>query len=105
MEKEMIRASLVALSARALPGGNSMQNKGPPPKPLAGTKWVVILELPLKGEQPYFQFGDGRVEGFGGCNQVTARYVQDTVGARAIAFGRIETGRRGCDTSARGAEE
>ena len=83
----------------------TINKKEPPPRPFTGTRWEVVLELPLAGEQPNFRFGDGRMEGFGGCNQVTARYVQDTVGARAIVIGRIEAGRRACDVSARIAEE
>ena len=95
----------VALVAAALvAGGCATTPKEPPPKPFTGTRWAVLLELPLPGEPPNFRFGDGRVEGFGGCNQVTARYVQDTVGARAIAIGRLEVGRRACDPSARAAE-
>lgn len=78
--------------------------KEPPPKPFAGTRWQVVLELPVPGEQPNFRFGDGRMEGFGGCNRVSARYVQDAVGARAIAIGRIDSGRRGCDASMQAAE-
>jgi hypothetical protein len=66
--------------------------EGTASKPFVGTRWEVILELPLAGEQPSFRFGDGRMEGFAGCNRVNARYVQDTVGARAIVIGRIETG-------------
>ena len=85
--------------------GCAATRKEPPPKPFTGTRWAVVLELPLKDEQPNFRFGDGRMEGFGGCNEVTARYVQDTVGARAIAIGRLEVGRRFCDASARAAEE
>jgi heat shock protein HslJ len=80
------------------------KEKEPPPKPFVGTRWQVVLELPMTGEQPNFRFGDGRMEGFGGCNRVTARFVQDAVGARAIAIGRIESGRRGCDASAQAAE-
>jgi heat shock protein HslJ len=83
----------------------TINKKEPPPRPFAGTPWEVVLELPLKGEQPNFRFGDGRMEGFGGCNQVTARYVQDTVGARAIVIGRLQVGRRACDVSAQVAEE
>jgi heat shock protein HslJ len=79
--------------------------KEPPPKAFVGTKWQVQLELPLAGEQPYFRFGDGRMEGFGGCNRVNARYVQDTVGARAIAIGRMDRGTRICDGSAIEAEK
>jgi heat shock protein HslJ len=84
--------------------GCGTMNKEPPPKPFTGTRWAVVLELPLPGEPPNFRFGDGRIEGFAGCNQVTGRFVQDTVGARAIAIGRLEVGRRTCDTSARAAE-
>lgn len=80
------------------------KEKEPPPKPFVGTRWQVVLELPITGEQPNFRFGDGRMEGFGGCNRVTARFVQDAVGARAIAIGRIESGRRGCDASVQAAE-
>jgi heat shock protein HslJ len=81
------------------------KEKEPPPKPFLGTRWQVLLDLPITGEQPNFRFGDGRMEGFGGCNRVTARFVQDAVGARAIAIGRIESGRRGCDASVQAAEQ
>jgi heat shock protein HslJ len=80
------------------------QKKEPPPKPFIGTKWVVQLELPIQGEQPHFRFGDGRMEGFGGCNRVGARYVQDTVGSRFIAIGRIDRGTRACDPGNQAAE-
>jgi heat shock protein HslJ len=76
----------------------------PPPKPFTGTAWQVLLELPLAGEQPHVRFGDGRVEGFGGCNKFAARYVQDSVGARAIAIGRIEVDRRLCEGGPKAAE-
>jgi heat shock protein HslJ len=87
-----------------LVAGCATPTKEPPPKPFTGTRWAVVLELPLPGEPPNFRFGDGRMEGFGGCNQVTARYVQDTVGARYITLGRIEAGRRSCDPAAQSAE-
>jgi heat shock protein HslJ len=80
------------------------KEKEPPPKPFIGTRWQVVLELPMTGEQPNFRFGDGRMEGFGGCNRVTARFVEDSVGSRFIAIGRIESGRRGCDASQQAAE-
>jgi heat shock protein HslJ len=83
---------------------DAMQKKEPPPKPFVGTNWHVVLELPILGEPPNFRFGDGLMEGFGGCNRVNARYVQDTVGARAIAIGRIETGRRACEPRTQNAE-
>jgi heat shock protein HslJ len=100
-----MKTSLALILAATLAAGcGSMQKKEPPPKPFAGTKWVVQLELPIPGEQPYFRFGDGRMEGFGGCNRIAARYVQDTVGARAIAIGRIDRGTRGCDATVQLAE-
>jgi heat shock protein HslJ len=76
----------------------------PPPKPFTGTNWQVILELPLAGEQPHMRFGDGRLEGYGGCSRFGARYVQDSVGARAIAIGRIEVDRRLCDAGPKAVE-
>ena len=78
--------------------------KEPPPKPFAATKWLLVMEIPQPGERPYVRFGDGRMEGFGGCSKFVARYVQDSVGARAIAIGRIEVDRRLCDASPRAAE-
>ena len=95
---------VLLLSLTLLAGACATSRKEPPPKPFTGTRWAVVLELPIAGEPPNFRFGDGRVEGFGGCNLVTARFVQDTVGARAIAIGRLEVGRRTCDPSARAAE-
>lgn len=92
-------ATILALCACSAP------KKEPPPKPFAGTKWRVQLELPIQGEQPHFRFGDGRMEGFGGCNRIVARYVQDSVGARAIAIGRIESGTKVCDESSLAAEK
>src|SRR5258706_521725 len=69
-----------------------------------GARWSWVLELPMAGEQPQMRFGDGRVEGFGGCNRFAARYVQDVVGARSIAIGRIEVVRRLCDPGPQAAE-
>ena len=78
--------------------------KEPPPKPFLATKWQLVMDIPPAGELPYVRFGDGRMEGFGGCSRFTSRYIQDAVGARAIAIGRIEVDRRLCDTSAVAAE-
>jgi heat shock protein HslJ len=98
-------AITAALAATLLAGCGMMPKPDPPPKPFVGTKWVVQLELPIAGDQqPWFRFGDGRMEGFGGCNRIVARYVQDTVGAKAIAFGRFERGTKACDESTRAAE-
>ena len=95
---------IAAAAVVALLAGCATQKKEPPPKPFAGTLWQVALELPIAGEQPYMRFGDGRVEGFGGCSRFTAKYVQDSVGARAIAIGRIEVDRRLCENGPRAAE-
>ena len=78
--------------------------KEPPPMPFAATKWQLLMDIPPSGELPYVRFGDGRMEGFGGCSRFVSRYVQDAVGARAIAFGRIEVDRRLCDASRQAAE-
>lgn len=88
---------VVAAMLLGLAGCGLAPKKEPPPKPFVGTKWQVQLDLPLSGEQPYFRFGDGRMEGFGGCNRINARFVQDTVGARAIVIGRMDSGTRVCD--------
>ena len=72
-----------------------------PPKPFLATKWQLIMDIPPAGELPYVRFGDGRVEGFGGCSRFVGRYIQDSVGARAIAIGRIDVDRRLCDASLR----
>lgn len=92
-----MRIPIAAAILAVLLSACTMQKKEPPPKPFHGTKWVVQLELPVAGEQPWLRFGDGRMEGFGGCNALLARYVQDSVGARAIAVGRIDRGTRACD--------
>lgn len=98
MQRLLAVATILALCACAAP------KREPPPKPFVGTKWQVQLELPIEGEQPHFRFGDGRMEGFGGCNRIAARYVQDTVGSRFIAIGRIESGTKVCDASKLAAE-
>ena len=99
----MMKALL--LSVALLAGACATQKKELPPRPFVGTKWQVQLELPLPGEQPYLRFGDGRMEGFGGCGRISARYLQDAVGARALGIGRIDSGARAsCDPSAQLAE-
>lgn len=98
MQRLLAVATLLALCACSAP------KREPPPKPFLGTKWQVQLELPIEGEQPHLRFGDGLMEGFGGCNRLVARYVQDTVGSRFIALGRIESGTRVCDPSRLAAE-
>src|SRR5258708_38770864 len=57
---------IALVAALAFLAACAATRKEPPPKPFAGTRWQVVLELPLAGEQPNMRFGDGRVEGFGG---------------------------------------
>jgi heat shock protein HslJ len=101
----MKATTALAILAGACAVSCATTNKEPPPKPFVGTYWQVVLELPPPGEQPWVRFGDGRMEGFGGCNLIAARYIQDSVGTKAIAIGRIDTGRRGCDPRAQAAED
>ena len=68
----------------------------PPPLPFTGTKWMLITERKLE-RPPYLEFGDGAVTGFGGCNRVMGRYVQDAVGAGAIVFSSIASARMMCE--------
>ena len=68
----------------------------PPPLPFTGTKWMLITERKLE-RPPYLEFGDGAVSGFGGCNRVMGRYVQDAVGAGAIVFSSIASARMMCE--------
>ena len=92
------------IAALACGCGSIGSNKEPPPKPFTATKWLLIMEVPLPGDPPYIRFGDGILEGYGGCSRFVGRYVQDAVGARAIAIGRLEIDRRLCDSMQRLAE-
>jgi heat shock protein HslJ len=95
----------IALAASlGLFAGCASQPKEPPPKSFVGTRWQVLFEVPLAGEAPSMRFGDGRVVGFGGCNNFAAAIVQDAVGAGAIAVRKIELDRRLCDAGPRLAE-
>ena len=98
------QGGIALAAATAFLAGCAATKKEPPPKPFAGTRWQVVLELPMAGEQPNMRFGDGRVEGFGGCSRFAAKYVQDSVGARAIAIGRIEVDRRLCEAGPKAGE-
>jgi heat shock protein HslJ len=100
MKKAWLWCCMLVLAAAC----GSLQKKEPPPKPFAATHWVVVLERPLPGEAPWFVFGDGHMDGFGGCNKVGARYVQDSVGARYLSIGRLEMGRHACDPQSQAAE-
>jgi heat shock protein HslJ len=102
MRRSFVVAGLALLAAGC---GMMTPSKEPPARPFIATRWEAILDLPLSGEQPSLRFGDGRVEGFGGCNRFVARATQDAIGARAIIIGRIEMDRRICtDPSAQMAE-
>lgn len=98
---EHARRFIVLAASLALVAGCATTPREPPPKPFVGTRWQVVLDIPLEGEQPNMRFGDGRVEGFGGCNKFTAQFVQDTVGARAIAIGKMHIDRRLCEAGPR----
>lgn len=93
--------TLALLALPLLAACGTLSNREPPPKPFAGTRWDVMLEMPIPGEQPWFRFGDGRMEGFAGCNSVNAQYLQDSIGTRTIAMRRIQTGTRGCDPASK----
>ena len=97
-----LRIAIFVLAVLA--AGCAARSKEPPPKPFVGTKWVVQLQLPVQGEQPWLRFGDGRMEGFGGCNRISSRYGEDMVGARAIVIYRIDRGMKGCDAGTQLAE-
>jgi len=99
-----MRTALIAAAAALILAACAAPKKEPPPKPFVGTKWVVELDIPIGGEQPHVRFGDGLMEGFGGCNRLAARYVQDTVGSRFIAIGRIDRGTRACDPRSQAVE-
>lgn len=94
----LLTAALIA-TACATPA-----SKEPPPKPFTGTRWQLVMDIPPSGEKPYVRFGDGLVEGFGGCSRFNGRYVQDTVGSRFIAIGRLQVDKRLCDARDAAAE-
>jgi len=98
-----MKISLLAVACLLVASCAATQ-KEPPPKPFTATKWQLIMDIPPAGEQPFVRFGDGIMRGFGGCDRFTARYVQDSVGARAIAIGRIDIDRRLCDAALRAGE-
>lgn len=103
-ERVVTRTLIIIAGALAAAACGTMKEKEPPPKPFVGTRWEIVLELPVRGEQPYLRLGDGRVEGFGGCNNFTARYLQDSVGARSIAFRTLSASKRLCDPNTNAAE-
>jgi len=99
-----MNARFASLALCVAAAGCAMTQREPPPTPFAGTRWDVVLDRPLPGEPPNFRFADGRMEGFGGCNRVEAPYVQDTIGARAIALRRIQVDNQPCDAAAKAVE-
>jgi heat shock protein HslJ len=100
------RLALAAvLATLAAACANAPAVREPPPLPFTGTKWTLITERKLPGEQPYLEFGDGAVTGFSGCNRVMGRYVQDVVGAGAIVFSSIATSKRMCEDPVMAVEE
>jgi len=96
---------IVVVAALLLAGCASQASKEPPPKPFSGTHWVFVTQSFPEGEAPYVRFSDGRLEGFAGCNHFVAPYVEDSVGAGAIAIRRIEVPhRRACDATVQAGE-
>ena len=91
---------LVPLAIAALLAGAGCNydpiKREPPPLPFTGTKWILVTERKLE-RQPYLEFGDGAVTGFGGCNRIMGRYMQDAVGAGAIVFSSIASARMMCE--------
>lgn len=102
LPRAALAATLALLSAAC---ANAPAVREPPPLPFTGTKWTLVTERKLEGEQPYLEFGDGAVTGFAGCNRIMGRYVQDTIGAGAIVFRTIATSKRMCDDSRMAVEE
>jgi heat shock protein HslJ len=96
-------AAILATLAAAC--ANAPAVREPQPLPFTGTKWTLITERKLPGEQPYLEFGDGAVTGFSGCNRVMGRYVQDAIGAGAIVFSTISTSKRMCEDPVMAVEE
>lgn len=92
---------LALIAAAILAAGCASQSKKePPPKQFTGTRWALVTQSFPEGEAPYVRFTDGRLEGFGGCNHFVAAYVEDSVGAGAIAIRRIEVPhRRACEAT------
>ena len=80
-------------------------HREPPPLPFTGTKWTLVTERKVAGEQPWLEFGDGAVTGFSSCNRIMGRYLQDTVGAGAIVFSSIASTKRMCDDPLMAIEE
>ena len=93
-----MKTLLWLLAGLVLAACGTIDKKEPPPMPFTGTKWQVVLEMPQPGEQPWVQFGDGRMQGFGGCNRIGADYLQDSVGTKFIAMKRIELSGRVCES-------
>ncbi|HUL55793.1 MAG TPA: META domain-containing protein [Usitatibacter sp.] len=101
----MNRAILLAGAALLVASCKTPEQQEPPPKPFVGTHWQVVLDLPLKGEQPNMRFGDGRVVGFAGCSDFTAPYLSDSMGAGTLVIRKIEMDKRLCDAGTRAVED
>jgi heat shock protein HslJ len=100
-----LRAALAATVAALAACANSPAVREPPPLPFVGTKWTLVTERKLSGEQPWLEFGDGAVTGFSGCNRIMGRYLQDAVGAGAIIFSTLSTTKRMCEDPLMAIEE
>lgn len=102
----LLRAALAApLAALATACAMAPPVREPPPLPFTGTKWTLVTERKMPGEQPYLEFGDGAVTGYSGCNRIMGRYIQDAVGAGAIVFSTLSTTKRMCEDPVMAVEE
>lgn len=102
----LLRAALAApLAALATACAMAPPVREPPPLPFTGTKWTLVTERKMPGEQPYLEFGDGAVTGYSGCNRIMGRYIQDAVGAGAIVFSTLATTKRMCEDPVMAVEE
>jgi len=97
---------LLALATLTLLAGCSRHPvREPPPLPFTGTKWMLVTERKPEGDPPYLEFGDGAVTGYSGCNRISGRYLQDSVGAGAIVFSTVGASKRMCADPTMAVEE
>jgi len=87
---------VLLLAACTAPPAPAKEN-APPPRPLAGTRWVLELEG-VSRAAPTLEFRDaGRATGFTGCNEWFAQVDRSGGGLRFSAIG---VTRRGCEPRA-----
>lgn len=86
---------LVLLLAGCAPAA---EGDPPTPRPLAGTRWVMVLDTPVQYSTPTLEFSEAeRANGFTGCNQWFGQVNRSNSGLRFEAVGMT---RRACDPAA-----